>query len=319
MKTIYYLLLINVICGFETALMAQNKPESTPKVYKSTPVQTSNPRIKSQQGAPVATPNQPSNNLLRNNNSRPTTSPVKDSVTQPALVNHSNELTHGGLVNFGFAVGIPRGEFKDASGGDVGFGFDVTILANLSGGKRSAADWRDRFVNVYVGGNFQYLRQNGITDNHTEENSFSVTSIESKVVNNMYALNVVSRIEFFPGLVKLFAEASAGGRLFNGVHKLHVEDVPKGAFTNPNDTRITDYRNGLSSSVVGNISGGGGIRVGSDQFKVELKVMYVKGTTANYVDIESVKFDRNTNSATYTTQSSTTDMIIPQLSVSVGF
>lgn len=314
MKVKYYLLLISVVGCWLSDLKAQTKPASPPKQYKSSPVQTATPRIKTQQSAPVATPGQ----SIGAPQSRPAAAPAKDSMYRPSALADPNSPVSGGLVSLGFVVGIPQGEFKATTDGDAGFGFDISILANLASGKRTPQEWSERFVNVYVGGGFQYMRQNGVTDNHTEQNSFSTTSIESKVVNNMYALNAVSRVEIFPGLFKVFAEVSAGGRLFNGVHKLHVEDVPR-SYTNPNDVRETDYRNGLSSSVVGNVAYGGGFRIGSEQVKMELKVMYVKGTTADYVDIESIKFNRADNSVTYSTQRSATDMIIPQLSVSIGF
>jgi hypothetical protein len=134
----------------------------------------------------------------------------------------------------------------------------------------------------------------------------------------MYALNVVSRVEFLPGPVKIFGELTLGARLFSGVHKLHVEDVPYYS-TNPNDTRTHDVSNGLRTSIVGNYGFGGGLRVGSNAVKVELKVTYLTGSTAEYVNMQSIQFDRADNSVTYSTLRSTTDMIIPQLSVSIGF
>lgn len=316
MKTKSYLLLISAICGFATAVMAQTKPTAPPKVYKSTPPKPSNPRVKARQGAPVAYPNQ--QNTVPAANPRVATSPAKDSVAKPVAKADPNEPVSGGLVSLGLAFGIPRGEFKDNTNGDLGYGFDITVLVNLGAGKRSVAEWNDRFANVYLGGGFQYMRQSGSTDRYSVSNYMSETNFESKVVNNMYALNLVSRVEVLPGPVKIFGEVSLGARLFSGVHKLHVEDVPYSS-TNPNDIRTQDVSNGLRSSIVGNYALGGGIRVGSNNVKVELKVMYLTGSTAEYVNMQSIQFDRTENSVTYSTLRSTTDMIIPQLSVSLGF
>lgn len=316
MKTKSYLLLISAVCGFATAVMAQTKPTTAPKVYKSTPLPKVNPRIKTQQGAPVAYPNQ--NNNVQNNNPRVATTPAKDSVANPVVKKDPNEPVSGGLVSLGVALGVPQGEFKTNTNGDLGIGFDIAVLANLGSGKHSAAEWNDRFVNVYLGGAFQYMRQSGSTDRYSVRNYLSQTNFESKVVNNMYALSVVSRVEFLPGPVKLFAEGALGGRLFSGVHKLHVEDVPYYS-TNPNDTRTQDLSNGLRSSIVGNYALGGGLRAGSETVKVEFKVMYLFGSTAEYVNTNTVQFNRTENSVSYSTLQSTTDMIIPQLSVSIGF
>jgi hypothetical protein len=317
MKRIYYLLLISVICGSHPAVMAQIQPATPPKVYTSKPASSSLPRVSKQQDAPVAFPKQ-QNKSFNGSNPRVTTSPSKDSMPTASVIRHPDDPVGGGLLSLGLAIGLPQGAFKTATNGDVGLGVDVSILANLAGGKRSPSEWAQRPLNMYVGGNFQYMRQNGVTDRHTEQNSFSSTAIESKVVNNMYALNAVARLELLPGLVKLFAEVSAGGRLLNGVHKLHVEDNPIFS-TNPNDKRILDYSNSLSSSIVGNLGFGGGMRVGSEMIKVELKVMYIKGSSAEYVDMKSVTFNRTENSISYSNLHSVTDMIIPQLSVSIGF
>jgi hypothetical protein len=316
MKTKSYLLLISAICGFLTAAKAQTKPTAVPNVYKSAPLPKANPRVKTQQGAPVAQPDQ--NKGLQNSNSRVATSPAKDSVAQPVTKKDPNEPTSGGLVSVGVVLGVPQGEFNTNTNGDLGIGFDIAVLANLGSGKRSAADWSNRFVNVYLGGAFQYMRQSGTTDRYSVRNYLSQTNFESKVVNNMYALNLVSRVEFLPGPVKLFAEGALGGRLFSGAHKLHVEDVPYQS-TNPNDIRTQDVSNGLRSAVVGNYALGGGLRAGSETVKVECKVMYVFGSTAEYVNTNTVQFNRTENSVTYSTLQSTTDMIIPQLSVSIGF
>ncbi|MES2780331.1 MAG: hypothetical protein V4651_10590 [Bacteroidota bacterium] len=314
MNIIRYCLLISMIFPGGYALLAQTKPAATPNVYKSKPIQPATPRIKTQQSSPVANPNKLNNPSTGN----PRVATSKDSVVKPVITKDPNEPVYGGLVNIGLAIGVPRGEFKTNTNGDVGIGFDVSVLANLGPGKRSAAEWNDRLVNVYVGGAFQYMRQSGNSDQYSVSNYFSETSFESKVVNNMYALNVVGRIEFLPGYLKLFGEASAGGRLFSGVHKLHVDDVPY-SYTNPDDRRTEDFSNGLRTDIVGNYALGGGLRVGSDNVKVELKVMYLWGTSAEYVDMHSIQFNRNDNSVTYSTRSSTTNMIIPQLSISLGF
>ena len=62
----------------------------------------------------------------------------------------------------------------------------------------------------------------------------------------------------------------------------------------------------------------GGVRIGRGALKVEIKVMYMKGSTGRYIDKQSIRFDSNSN-FTYSTKTSTTDMLLPQISLTGTF
>ncbi len=228
-----------------------------------------------------------------------------------------NEPIQGGILSIGGILGIPVGEFADHTNGKVGYGFDITFLANLAS-KRTRKEWEERFINYYAGGYFQFMRQSGTSDSYDYTDGYFTTTVDSKVKNNITSFGVLSRIEFLPGKVKLFVEAGAGFRVFNGVHQVSVENKPNNS-TNPDDIRTVETRKGLGSTWVGNYGFGGGIRFGGESMGIELKFTSVKGTTAEYVDIESVRFERSNNKITYSTLQSTTDLFIPQISISGRF
>jgi hypothetical protein len=239
------------------------------------------------------------------------------SVTRDTTQKDPNRPIQGGVLSLAGVLGFPRGDFSRNTDNAIGYGFDLTILFNLAE-KRSRSDWELRWVNMYIGGNFQFMRQDGAGDSYSFDDQYATTKITSKVKNNMTGIGAIGRVEFFPGNFKLFIEGGAGTRIFTGKHTYEVENTPYNS-SDPAATQTTTTNKVLRSVVVGNLNYGGGFRVCGESVGVEVKVLYVNGGDAEYVDIQSIRFDRNTGSVTYDTKRSSTDMITFQIGLAGRF
>jgi hypothetical protein len=333
MKSIRYPLLISTVFCFCVFVRAQN-PSDTPKVKKSSPVParpitpapgtTTAPRVQPsttpgvKKSSPIPTPRlsrqRNSNNL---NNAQPAATPAATQPATTATQVDPNLAVSNVMMNISLIAGIPQGQFATNTNNDWGWGLDVSMLFNL-GQKRPKSDWQSQPINVYMGGSFQYMYHGGKTDTYSYNDQFSETTIDSKVNNNMWGLGFVTRAEFFSGPVKPFVELVAGVRFFTGSHRIDYTNELYNT-SDPNTTRRQSFNNNLATSPVGYYGAGGGLRIGSEKVRVELKLTYSKGSKAEYVDLDKIEFDRTDNSITYTTKKSTTDMVIPQLGVSLIF
>lgn len=242
---------------------------------------------------------------------------VKDSTAIDSAAEDPNRPIQGGILCLGGTLGFPLGELATNMNEAIGYGFDISLLFNLAG-KRSRAEWDRRWVNVYAGGNFQFLRLQGKKDNYTIEGNNSSTDVTSKVKNNISSLGVLGRVEFFPGKLKLFIEGGAGARVFKGKHEYKLVITPD-VSNHPNDVRVEEETKTLKTSFLGSYSYGGGLRMCSDVVGIEFKVMYVNGAQAEYVDMESLKFNRANETVTYDTKKSATEMVTFQIGVSGRF
>jgi hypothetical protein len=237
---------------------------------------------------------------------------IKDTVQKDP-----NRPIKGGVFTLSGVLGFPQNDFNTNTNNAIGYGFDIAVLINLSG-KRSRAEWEHRFINVYLGGNFQWMRQDGTRDSYSFEDSYSTTTVSSKVRNNLTGIGLLTRAELFPGAVKLFFELGAGTRLFSGAHHIEVENRPLSS-SNPDDVRTTTTNNNLRSALIGNYSYGGGLRICKNEIGIEFKFTSLKGTTAEYVDIKSIQFNRSNNTVSYETKNSKTDIIVFQIGISGRF
>jgi hypothetical protein len=326
MKTIRYALSISMLFCFVGLASAQTNRTDSTKFKKSSPVPvrpvtpppggttTNLPPLKgTKSSAPVR---RISKQPAPVNTAQPTTTPAATSTTtyQPA---DPNKAVGNGMLNIGLIAGIPQGQFATNTNNDWGWGLDITALWNL-GQKKPKRDWASQPMNVYMGAALQFMYHGGKTDTYKYNDQFSETTIDSKVSNGMWGFGFLTRTEFLYGPVKPFVELTAGLRFFNGRHSIDYTNELYNS-SDPNDTRKQTFTNKLSNSPVGYYGAAGGLRIGSESFRVELKVTYLKGSTAEYVDLENLKFDQTTNSVEYTTKRSTTDMIIPQLGLSLIF
>lgn len=225
----------------------------------------------------------------------------------------SNKAGKALLASATAVIMIPQNDFAQKADALIGAGLDITVMPNLAKG-RLPLEWDKRWVNVYAGGYFQYIYQDGTSDSYTNKDLYYETEVTSRVHNNMFGLGLASRIEFFPKPFRLFIEGSTGIRVLNGFHTIEVETIPIGS-VDPETNSRTNYLNG---TILTNYAYGGGMRIGNTNC-FELKVVWVNGGPAQYVDIESVKFNRNNNTIEFNTIKSRTDMLLVHLGISRRF
>jgi hypothetical protein len=242
---------------------------------------------------------------------------VIDSISSDSAKALQNAPIKGGVLTLAGLLGFPQNDFSTNTHDAIGYGFDLAVLFNLSS-KRSRADWERRGVNIYFGGTCQFMRLDGTRDRYTYQDLNYNYSVTSKVRNNLLGLGLLTRVEFFPGAVKLFVETGVGTRLFNGSHQIEVESTPK-ASSNISDPQTSKNSNSLQSAWIGDYSYGGGLRISTSGMGIEFKLLSVKGSTADYVDIKSVKFDHSKKSVTYQTKQSQTDLFVFQIGLSGRF
>jgi hypothetical protein len=235
----------------------------------------------------------------------------------PSAEYNPDEVVKGGVLSLSGLLGFPEGDFYQNTHNAIGYGIDFTMLFNLAG-KRSKAEWENRWANMYAGGNFQWMRLNGASDQYSFADNNSTTEVSAKIKNNIMGIGLVTRVELFPGVVKLFAEAGLGARVFSGSHHLEITNTPYGT-SNPEDIYSTTTNKNLQSSLIGNYSYGGGVRFGTKGIGLEFKVLSVKGSTANYVDINSIQFNRTNNTVSYQTHKSHTDVVVFSIGLSGRF
>jgi hypothetical protein len=344
MKAIRYALLISVVVSVSLSAVSQTQPADSSKRKKSSPVPSrpitpppgsSVTQPQQQSSAPVSTgtgkksspvtntparPATPSNNINNSSNPRVSTpapaAPVSASSTSVKQTRADQDVMNG-ILSIGAIAGVPQGEFAQQTNDAWGWGVDISMLFNIATA-RTKREWQRNPVNVYVGGAFQYISHGGKTDKYSYNDQFSETTINSKVNNNMYGINVLVRSEFLTGPVKPFLEMTGGVRFFSGSHKIEYENSLYNS-TDPNNTRRQTFSNNLGTSPVGFYGAGGGFRIGGENIRLEIKLMYTKGFKAEYVDLDKISFDRADNSITYETKKSTTDMVIPQIGLSINF
>lgn len=235
---------------------------------------------------------------------------LKDQATHPVQTNKAGKALLGSVTGI---IMVPQNDFAQKADALIGAGLDLTIMPNLAKG-RLPIEWDKRWVDVYAGGYLQYIYQDGTSDTYTTTDLFLETDVTSRVHNNMFGLGLASRIEFFPKPFRLFIEGSSGIRILNGIHTIEVETIPIGSVDSETNTR-TNY---LRGTILTNYAYGAGMRIGNINC-FELKVTWVNGGPAQYVDIESVRFNRSNNTIEFNTVKSRTDMLLIHLGISRRF
>lgn len=226
-----------------------------------------------------------------------------------------NRKARAGLVSAGLVIMVPQNEFADRINQLPGLGFDIQVMANLAKA-RTLTDWNKRWLNVYAGGYFQFIHQDGTSDVYDTKDLNYETEIASKVRNRMYAFGGASRLEFFPKPFRVFIEGGAGLRMFNASHTLEITQTPIGTTgAEPETDRTTKN---LKSNFLTNYAYGAGVRIGYS-LTLEVKLSWVNGGQAQYIDIESVTFDRTNNSIRFNTKSSQTDMFNIHIGIASRF
>jgi len=313
-KILYSLTLILTINVFTNAVFAQNPKTNANKVDNSYPKGFQLPETPPINQIPQ---NTDSSNIVNSepsyqnqNNNQTFLMPKKDSISDNSI-----------LFGLGLIVGIPQNAFKEANN-IPGIGLGITCMYNFMG-----TDKIDKHpVNIYLGGTFEYLYFGGESNHFSFDDPYPYNAIYNTVTTsvnvNVYSLMISSRIEFLNGPIIPFLEVAVGGRLFDGNEKVTYDrtlhnggSLPSGVSFSP--TTTTDNTH-LESDFVGAYGYGGGLRVGRGAIKAELKLMNMRGTKGKYIERESIKIDNN-NNISYNTKTSTTDMLVPQISITATF
>lgn len=301
MKQVFYSLLIIsfLLIGGNLSAQVDSVGKNPSKVLDPIP---KNPRVSSK---PAYTPHTGNPGDTSFKNIKP-----KESLDMNAPIS-------GSILYVGGVLGITRGAFAAHTGNAVGYGFDIGGLINLSK-KRTRKEWEKQWVHAYAGMHFMFLRNSSAYDGYTTNNGQYTTEVTAKVRNNMYQLGPICRVELLPGPLKLFAEVGTGLSLFNGVHKVETTSIPNAVHQPEDEITATDSYS-LRSNLIGYYSYAFGMRISGPLYGIEFKFATLSGGNATYVDTESVSFNRNTNTVTYQTHQSTTDLYIPTIAISGRF
>ena len=263
--------------------------------------------------------NTKTNSIKLNDNS---TNNTPNATSSPNI--RSGSGSNSAFVGAALIVGVSQNDFNKTSNGDVGVGLALNFMYNFMGTDAAPK----KAVNVMLGVSFEYLYFGGKSNSNNYDDPAPYNAITNKVTtsvnSNAYSLLLNSRVEFFQLPVKPFIEISGGGRLFNGNETYTIDRSQKSGTILPSGitfkpTTKTDSKS-LQADFVGTCGYGGGLAIDmTKKVRLELKVMYMIGTKASYIDKESVKIDPITGDVSYNVIKSTTDMLIPSAGVSAFF
>lgn len=222
--------------------------------------------------------------------------------------------TWGALVTLGLVFVVPDGELATATSKGFGYGFQSSFLINPAR-KRNPFSWERRFFNVYGGVGFGYLKQGGILEGYSNSDTLFKREWNVTVINTLWTMDLVGRLEIFKGPIKLFGEASWGGSYFKPEQRIEYKEESLKGTSAP----VKLEQSIGSRSWVNHYAYGGGFRTGGELFKMEFKLMYHVGQSVEYINQQSIQYDAAQNNISYTTQKSTTSMWLPQMTVSYFF
>lgn len=318
-------LFLSVFILSAAGLKAQNPKTNAGKVGNTPPgfPQQTNPA----QSTPR--PSQPNNSNLNStdmqNVPKSNDSIVSDSYTGQKDPKGSLKASNGnkGLLSIGFLIGASQGKFKEVSNDDWGYGLGITGLYNFMGNEKEEKP----IVNVHMGLSFEFMYFGGKDHSTSYDDPYPYNAITNRITtsvsSNSYSLIFITRTEFFTGPIIPFVELAAGGRVFSGTESVNIDRSQKSGSTLPSGITFTPTSSGDSKNLENALTAaygmGGGLRIGTNAIKMELKLMYMYGTTARYIDSETVKINQYNNQVSYDTKTSTTDMFMPQIGVSFNF
>jgi hypothetical protein len=220
----------------------------------------------------------------------------------------------GALVTLGLVFVVPDGELSTATINGFGYGFQSSVLINPAR-KRNPFSWERRIANIYGGVGFGYLKQGGILEGYSKNDTGTTREWNATTINTLWTMDLIGRAEILRGPIKLFAEASWGGSYFKP--EQYIEYTERSLTTTKPDIKIEQTTG--NRLWVQHYAYGGGFRTGSELFKLEFKLMYHVGQSVEYIDPTTVGYSATENSLTYTMKKSTTNMWLPQMTASYLF
>lgn len=214
------------------------------------------------------------------------------------------------VVSIYAPIYLTDGEFKTASNNMWGGGLGLAILYNPFSEKINTKTLRP-FI---VGGEFSYVWF-GNTVNYSSTNiNWQTYEVKNKVNTGAFSLGYIGRIEFLGRTVYPILIYQAGLRFFDGSQRISFTATGS---SNPNN-QPNDITNVLQGSIAAYVGYGAGLGISLGTLRIEAKLIQQLGSRAKYIDPESIVLHSN-QTVSYTTKKSTTNLIIPQVGVSIMF
>ncbi len=232
---------------------------------------------------------------------------VKDTLPPLQYENPKDTAAWGALVTLGLVFVIPQGELADITLQGPGYGFQTSVLINPAK-RRNPFAWERRMANIYGGVGVGYMKQGGIKD----VLGLNDNVVSSTITNSMWAFDLIGRAEILKGPIKLFVEGNWGGSLFAAKQEL---EFASSSPTNINVSQTT----GASSEWLGHYAYGGGVRTGTELFKLEFKFMNHIGQSVSYINLATTTYDPATKTLNYSTHKVNTNFWLPQVAASYLF
>lgn len=214
------------------------------------------------------------------------------------------------IVEAYLPIGLPHGQFKSLSNDMLGIGFGGGVLYNPF-----SSSVNPSLIRPYIlGMQFDYMwfsRTSSHSETTINNRNFDV---EYKLNTGAFSFGYQGKIEFFDTKIYPFLAYQAGFRYFEGVQKI----IYTAEFPNDQQYAPADVSDNISGSFTSYFGYGGGIGFGHEALRFEIKVMNQIGSEARYIDPNSVVANPN-NTFTYSSKKSNTNMIVPQLTLSLHF
>lgn len=214
------------------------------------------------------------------------------------------------IFEFYGLLSLPSGEFKLLSSNMWGLGLGGSVLYNPF-----VSFVNPKFVRPYVLGlqidDTKFSKVSKSVGTTIQSKSFD---LENTIKTKAFTLGYQGKIEFFNTKIYPFIVYQAGLRFFKGKQEIkYVAKDEADQSLAPDD--FTESFEGSNTTYNGY---GGGIGYGKGALRVELKMIKQKGAKATYLDIESIVVNAD-KTFSYKTKTTTTDMLLTELNISLRF
>jgi hypothetical protein len=244
------------------------------------------------------------------NTPKPSTQIDTTQQNEPLIPAQSNGKSNMMIIEGYLPVAFPHGQFRSLSSDMWGIGFGGGVMYNPFTNSVNS-EWIRPYV---LGLQFDYIWFSSASTKTETTISNRNFDVVYKLNTGAFSFGYQGKVEFFDTKIYPFIAYQAGFRYFEGVQKIKYT----AEYTDDQQYAPADVRNNISGSFTSYFGYGGGIGFGKETLRFELKVMRQIGSEAKYVDPKSVVANPD-NTFTYSSKKSTTDMIVPQLTLSLHF
>jgi hypothetical protein len=257
-------------------------------------------------------------NILQAQNNEILTVPYNGNTPTPSKpIDTNNEDliaindTHSKLIVEAYMpISLPQGQFNELSNGMWGLGLGGGVLYNPFSNAVNTALIRPYILGLQL--DYTWFSSSSSHSKTTfNQRNFDV---EYKLNTGAFSFGYQGKIEFFNTKIYPFIAYQAGFRYFEGVQKIKYT----AEYDADQQYAPADVSDNISGSFTTYLGYGGGLGFGKEALRVEIKVMNQMGSQASYIEPNSVVANPN-NTFTYTRKKSATNMVVPQLTLSLHF